>query len=111
MQDNENRDHPRFLRNDSINELCCTVFYMARYAEALEIDKAITVGDEQELFWMILEWAQRFEQSFDPSGPLDYQTELECHGPRWLRETFPYEPELEEGLAADSGQGMALSGM
>lgn len=81
------------MRDYTENELCETVFYLARYAECLEIDKTITVTDERELFWMILEWAQEFERNFDPSGEKDHSIELETQGPQWLRETFPYMPE------------------
>ena len=81
------------MRDYTENELCETVFYLARYAECLEIDKTITVTDERELFWMILEWAQEFERNFDPSGEKDHMIELETQGPQWLRETFPYMPE------------------
>ena len=81
------------MRDYTENELCETVFYLARYAECLEIDKSITVTDERELFWMILEWAQEFERNFDPSGEKDHMIELETQGPQWLRETFPYMPE------------------
>lgn len=78
--------------------LCATVFYLSRYAECLEIDKAITVPDERELFWMIYEWAKRFEENFDPGGHADHQAELETQGYSWLMETFPYMPELDEAL-------------
>lgn len=81
------------MRDYAENELCETVFYLARYAECLEIDKSITVPDERELFWMILEWAREFERSFDSRGEKDYMIELEIQGPQWLRETFPYMPE------------------
>jgi len=77
------------------NELCEAVFYLSRYAECLEIDKAITVPDERELLQMICEWAREFEESFDPGSKKDYQTELETRGPQWLLETFPYMPELD----------------
>ena len=97
MQGNKIDNRKQLSRNYSSDELCCTVFYMARYAEAMEIDKTITVEDERELFWMILEWAQKFELSFDPCSSLDYQTELECRGPQWLRETFPYRLEPDGG--------------
>ena len=83
-------------------ELCCTVFYMARYAEAMEIDGTITVPDEQELFWLLLDWARKFETNFDPTIT-DHQTKLESEGPRWLRETFPYEPEVEEENSWEMG--------
>lgn len=88
------------MRDYTENELCETVFYLARYAECMEIDKDITVPDERELFWMILEWAREFTQTFDPCGGKDYMTELESQGPRWLRETFPYMPEEDEARKA-----------
>lgn len=77
-------------------EICETVFYLSRYAECLEIDKAITVPDERELFWMLLEWAREFTRTFAPDGEKDYMAELESRGPKWLTTTFPYIPELDE---------------
>lgn len=79
----------------TMREVCDTVFYLSRYAEALEIDQAITVPDERELFHLIYEWARDFRQTFDPGGGADYQAELETRGPRWLLETFPHMPELD----------------
>lgn len=111
MQNDEMHPHQQPSPDHSVEELCCTVFYMARYAEAMEIDKTITIEDERELFWMILDWSQKFEQSFDPCGTADYQTELECQGPRWLRETFPYHLELDEEQVDDIGPGMVMPGM
>ena len=69
------------MRDYTENELCETGFYLARYAECLEIDKTITVSDERELFWIIFEWAQEFERSFDLSGKKDYMIELETKVP------------------------------
>ena len=69
-------------------ELCETVFYLSRYAECLEIDKTITVPDERELFWMLYDWA------------IDHHEKLETEGARWLMETFPYTPELDEDFDA-----------
>lgn len=83
-------------RSYTADELCETVFYLARYAECLEIDKTITVPDERELLRMILDWAKDFEKSFDPGGGEDHSALLESRGPRWLLETFPYTPELDE---------------
>ena len=82
-------------REHTIEELCETVFYLSRYTECLEIDKAITVPDERELFWMILDWAQEFERNYDSAGGKDHRSELEAQGVRWLLDTFPYAPELE----------------
>ncbi len=82
-------------REYTVEELCDTVFYLARYAECLEIDKVITVPDERELSWMIQDWARQFEQSFDPDSGKDYQSELESQGTRWLLDTFPYDPEMD----------------
>ena len=81
-------------------ELCETVFYLSRYAECLEIDKTITVPDERELFWMLYDWANQFEETFDPDGPIDHHEKLETEGARWLMETFPYTPELDEDFDA-----------
>lgn len=67
------------------------IFYLSRYAECMEIDKTITVPDERELFWMILDWADKFELE---SG-VDFQNQMETQGAGWLRETFPYTPELD----------------
>ncbi len=86
--------NPKSVRDYTEDELCETVFYLSRYAECLEIDKAITVPDERELLWMILEWARQFEQNYDIQK--DHQMELETQGPRWLRATFPYTPELDD---------------
>ena len=97
-------------QNYSTEELCCTVFYMARYAEALEADKAISIENERELFWLILDWAKGFEQSFDCHS-MDYSAELESQGFRWLLETFPYSPELDEDLEGDSGMEIPTPGM
>ena len=99
------------IREVTADELCETVFYLSRYAECLEIDKTITVPDERELLLMIREWAQEFEQSFNPDSGKDHTAELEAHGTRWLMETFPYAPEqdaqrqsiLENGPALDVG--------
>ena len=88
-------------------ELCCTVFYMARYAEAMETDRTITVPDERELFWCLLDWAKEFEKNFDRAGAIDHQMKLETEGSQWLRETFPYEPELDEDFSRD----MSMPGM
>lgn len=81
--------------NYTTEELCETVFYLSRYAECMEIDKTITVPDESELFHMILDWAREFETGFDPDSGVDHQSELESSAPRWLRKTFPYDPELD----------------
>ena len=81
--------------NFTVEELCNTIFYLSRYAEALEIDGKISVPDEEELFWMIFEWAKDFENAFDPASGLDHQMELVAHGAQWLTETFPYMPEME----------------
>ncbi len=78
----------------TIEELCCTVFYMARYAEAMEADRTITVPDERELFWCLFDWAKDFEKNFDRSSGIDHQMQLETEGSQWLRETFPYDPDL-----------------
>lgn len=83
------------MRDYTEDEICGTVFYLARYAECLEIDKAITVPDERELFWMLLDWAREFTRTFEPNGNKDYMTELESQGPKWLKTTFPYMPELD----------------
>lgn len=83
------------MRDYTENELCETVFYLARYAECLEIEKAITVPDERELFQMLLEQAREFTQAFDPHSGKDYIAQLESHGPKWLKETFPYQPEQD----------------
>ncbi|WP_299966752.1 hypothetical protein [uncultured Oscillibacter sp.] len=83
------------MRDYTENELCETVFYLARYAECLEIDKAITVPDERELFHMLLDWAREFTRTFELDGEKDYMTELESQGPKWLTTTFPYMPELD----------------
>ena len=88
-------------------ELCCTVFYMARYAGAMETDKTITVPDERELFWCLLDWAKEFEKNFDRAAGIDHQMKLETEGRQWLLETFPCEPELDE----DFGRDMGMSGM
>ena len=88
------------MRDYTENEICETVFYLARYAECLETDKAITVPDERELFWMLLEWAREFTRTFEPGGDKDYMTELERQGPKWLTATFPYMPELDGERAA-----------
>mgnify|MGYP001147550808 CR=1 FL=1 len=77
-------------------ELSMTIFYLARYAECLEIDKAISVEDERELFYLILDWARDFELRYD--GKLDYQAQLEDEGYHWLLSTFPYDPDLDEDL-------------
>ena len=77
------------MRDYTENELCETVFYLARYAECLEIDKAITVPDERELFHMLLDWARAFTRTFELDGEKDYMTELESQGPKWLTTTFP----------------------
>lgn len=109
MQDNKmHQQQPP--RNYSAEELCCTVFYMTRYAEALEADKAISVENERELFLLILDWAKEFEQSFDCYSK-DYSTELESRGFRWLLETFPYSPELDDDLDGDNGMEMSTHGM
>ncbi len=84
-------------------ELCDTVFYMARYAEAMEIDRTISVPDERELFWCLFDWAKEFEKNFDQSGAVDHQMKLETAGRQWLLETFPYEPELDEDFVRDMG--------
>lgn len=83
------------MRDYTEDEICGTVFYLARYAECLEIDKAITVPDERELFWMLLDWAREFTRTFGPNGNKDYMTELESQGPKWLKTTFPYMPKLD----------------
>ena len=88
-------------RKYTIEELCETVFYLSRYAECLEIDRAITVPDERELFWMILDWAREFEQKFDPAGGTDHLSGLETQGVRWLLDNFPYVPEMETSSASD----------
>lgn len=84
------------MRDYTETELCETVFFLSRYAECLEIDKVISVPDERELFGMLFEWAQNFERTFDPGSGKDHMSELECRGPKWLLETFPYMPELDE---------------
>ena len=84
------------MRRYTENEICDTVFHLARYAECLEIDKTITVPDERELFWMILEWAREFTRAFDPCGVKDYMIELENQGTKWLISAFPYMPEPDE---------------
>ncbi len=115
MQDNLKCSSPQLSRKYSEEELCCTVFYMARYAEALEIDKAITVEDERELFWMILEWSKEFEQSYDPICGGDYQMALASSGSKWLRKTFPYDPSIEEDEvpveSADGSMEIAMTGI
>lgn len=75
------------------------MFHLARYAEAMEIDKSISVPDEQELFWMIFDWAKDFENTFDPAH--DYLDALVTRGAQWLRETFPYTPEMDESQTND----------
>lgn len=82
-------------QDNTTREMCETVFYLARYAERLEIDKAISVPDERELLHMVCEWAEGFEREYDPYGPNDHSGELEARGTRWLLETFPYMPELD----------------
>ena len=76
-----------FKREYTVNELCETVFYLSRYAECLELDKAISVPDERELLQMVCDWAKEFEQAFDPDR--DHQAELESKGTQWLLENFP----------------------
>ena len=80
----------------SAEELCGAVFVLSRCAEQMEIDKIITVPDEQGLFRLILNWARKFEMSFDPATGTDYQFTLETRGREWLLETFPYDPEQDE---------------
>lgn len=77
-----------------------TIFYLARYAECLEIDKVISVVDERELFYLIIDWAQEFERKLDRNQ--DYLSQLEDAGYHWLLETFPYDPDLDVDLC----QGM-----
>lgn len=81
--------------DDTTRRMCETVFYLSRYAECLEIDKAISVPDERELLHMVCDWAEEFERKFNPYGP-DHSGELETLGTRWLLETFPYNPELDD---------------
>ena len=107
-------EETEFTRRFTADELCEAVFYLSRYAECLEIGKAITVPDERELLWMIIDWAKEFEQRFDPNGSRDHQTDLETQGTHWLMETFPYTPELDEDFATDApvfGAGMVPPGM
>jgi len=96
----ETQNEAEYARQYTLDELCETVFYLSRYAECLEINKAITVPDERELLSMIQEWSKDFEHSFDPSSVKDYATELESQGTQWLMKTFPYIPELDDPRAA-----------
>lgn len=79
-------------KKDHLRAICDTVFYLSRYAESLEIDRAITVPDERELSFHIFDWAREFVEKFDPNGR-DPQMELESCGRQWLMKTFPYVPE------------------
>lgn len=81
--------------DDTTWRMCETIFYLARYAECLEIDKAISVPDERELMHMVFDWAEEFERKYDPYGH-NHSGELETRGTRWLLETFPYDPELDD---------------
>lgn len=45
---------------------------------------------------MIYDWARKFEQEYDPCGEKDHSMELETQGPRWLLDTFPYTPEMDD---------------
>lgn len=93
MQENTESRKPDLL------DVSMTIFYLARYAECLEIDKAISVADERELFYLILDWAQEFERNLDWNQ--DYQSQLEDAGYHWLLETFPYDPDLDEDLCQE----------
>lgn len=95
-QENGDLDTPNML------EFSMTVFYLARYAECLEIDKTISVPDERELFYLIYDWAMEFERTFDRKQ--DHQSQLEEMGYHWLLNTFPYNPDLDDDLAQESYQ-------
>ena len=53
---------------------------------------------------MILEWARKFELSFDPMRLFGLPDRAGMSRPQWLQETFPYRLDLDEKLVSDKGE-------